>query len=64
MEYEKEEALLQNIPPATLRKMVMLHMVCFRNKMISSIDPEVQAVSLKRCLDEDLHRLFEEQDER
>jgi len=64
MEYEKEEALLQNIPPATLRKMVMLHMGCFRNKMISSIDPEVQAVSLKRCLDEDLHRLFEEQDER
>jgi len=63
-EYEKDESLLQNIPPATLRKMVMLHIGCFRNKMISSIDPEVQAVSLKRSLNEDLHRLFEEQDER
>jgi len=63
-DYEKDEALINNIPPDTLRKMVRLHMVCFRNKMISSIDPEVQAVSLKRSLNEDLHRLFEEQDER
>jgi hypothetical protein len=63
-DYEKDEKLINNIPPHTLMKMVRLHMVCFRNKMISSIDPEVQAVSLKRSLNEDLHRLFEEQDER
>jgi len=63
-DYEKDEALINNIPPNTLRKMVRLHMVCFRSKLISSIDPEVQAVSLKRSLNEDLHRLFEEQDER
>merc|ERR1719461_262263 len=39
-------------------------MQVFRSKTISSIDPEVQAVSLGRSLNEDLHRLFEEQDTR
>merc|ERR1719193_2787465 len=32
--------------------------------MISSIDPEVQAVSMRQSLNKDLHRLFKEQVER
>jgi len=63
-EYVQDEASIQNIPTTTLRKMVKLHTGCFRDKKISAIDPEVQAVSLGRSLNDDLYRLFDEQDPR
>jgi len=63
-EYEQDETSIQNIPTTILRKMVKLHTGCFRDKKISDIDPEVQAVRLGRSLNDDLYRLFDEQDPR
>jgi len=63
-EYVQDEASIQNIPRTILRKMVKLHTGCFRDKKISDIDPEVQAVRLGRSLNDDLYRLFDQQDPR